>query len=60
MKILKQCGFVLVMWPWQLLEEWPEACGSLTVVSAVIMHSFGTDPIRNPAIWLVESQNQVN
>ena len=24
------------------------------------MHGFGTDPIRNPTIWLVESRNQVN
>ena len=32
-----------------------EACGSLTVVGAGIMHSFGTDPIRNPTISLVES-----
>ena len=41
-------------------EEWPEACGSLTVVGAGTKHSFGTDPIRNPTIWLAESRNQVN
>ena len=40
-------------------EEWPEACGSLTVVGAGTKHGFGTDPIRNPTIWLVESRNQV-
>ena len=48
------------MWPWQLPEEWPEACGSLTVVGAATKHGFGTDPIRNPTIWLAESRNQVN
>ena len=36
-----------------LPEEWPEACGSLTVVGAGTKHGFGTDPIRNPTIWLV-------
>ena len=41
-----------------VLEEWPEACCSLNVVSARIMHGFGTDPIRNPTIWLLESWNQ--
>ena len=44
----------------QLPEEWPEACGSLAVVGAAIKHGFGTDPIRNPTIWLAESRNQVN
>ena len=29
--------FVLVMWPWRLPEEWPEICGSLTVVGAETM-----------------------
>ena len=38
-------------------EEWPEG---LTVVGAGTKHGFGTDPIRNPVIWLVESRNQVN
>ena len=52
--------FVLVTWPWRLPEEWPEACGSLTVIGAGIMHGFGTDPIRNQTIWLMESRNQVN
>ena len=32
----------------------------LTEVGAGTMHGFGTDPIRNLAIWLVENQNQVN
>ena len=41
-------------------EEWAEAWGSLTVVDAGTMHGFGTDPIKNPTIWLVESRNQVN
>ena len=59
-KISKRCVFVLVTWPWRLPEEWPVACGSLTVVGAGTMHGFGTDPIRNPTIWLVESRNQVN
>ena len=59
-EISKRCVFVLVTWPWRLPEEWPEACSSLTVVGAGTMHGFGTDPIRNPTIWLVESQNQVN
>ena len=52
--------FVLVTWPWRLPEEWPEACGSLTVVGAGTKHGFGIDPIRNPTIWLAESRNQVN
>ena len=26
----------------------------------ITQHGFGTDPIRNPTIWLVESRNQVN
>ena len=56
----KRCVFVLVTWPWRLPEEWPEACGSLTVVGAGTKHGFGTDLIRNPTIWLVENQNQVN
>ena len=59
-KISKRCVFVLVTWPWRLPEEWPEACGSLTVVGAGTKHGFGTDPIRNPTIWLAESRNQVN
>ena len=59
-KILKRCVFVLVTWPWRLLEEWPEACGSLTVVGAGTMHVFCTYPTRNPTIWLVETRNQVN
>ena len=59
-KISKRCVFVLATWSWRLPGEWPEACGSLTVVGAGIMHCFGTDPIRNPTIWLVESRNQVN
>ena len=59
-KISKRCVFVLVTWPWRLLEEWSEACGSLTVVGAGTMHGFGTDPIRNPTIWLVGSRIQVN
>ena len=29
-------------------------------VGAGTKHGFGTDPIRNPTIWLVESRNQVN
>ena len=37
-KISKRCIFVLVTWPWQLPEEWPEACSSLTVVGAGTMH----------------------
>ena len=37
-KISKQCDFVLVTWPWRLPEEWPEACGSWTVVGAGTMH----------------------
>ena len=57
-KISKRCIFVLVTWPWQLPEEWPEACSSLTVVGAGTMHGFGTNPIRNPTIWLAESWNQ--
>ena len=65
-KILKRCIlifrfwciFVLVTWPLQLPEEWPEACSSLTVVGAGTMHGFGTNPIRNPTIWLAESWNQ--
>ena len=59
-KIAKRCVFVLVTWPWRLPEEWPEARGSLTVVGAGTKHGFGTDPTRNPTIWLVESRNQVN
>ena len=59
-KISKRCGFVLVTWPWWLPEEWPKACGSLNVVGAGTMHGFGTEPIRNPTIWLVESRKQVN
>ena len=59
-KISKRCVYILVTWPWRLTEEWPEACGSLTVVGAGTKHGFGTDPIRNPTIWLVESRNQVN
>ena len=31
-----------------------------TVVGAGTKHGLGADPIRNPTIWLVESQNQVN
>ena len=45
-KISKRCVFVLATWPWRLPGEWPEACGSLTVVGAGTMHGFGTDPIR--------------
>ena len=59
-KISKRGFFVLVTWPWWLPAEWPEVCGSLTVVGAGTMHGFGTEPIRNPTIWLAESQNQVN
>ena len=59
-KISKLCVCVLFTWPWRLPEEWPEACGSLAVVGAGIMHDFGSDPIRNPTIWLVGSRNQVN
>ena len=59
-KISRQCVFGLVMWPWRLLEKWLEACNSLTVVGAGTMHGFGTGPIRNPTIWLVESRNQIN
>ena len=44
----------------RLPEEWPEAYGSLAVVGAGTMHGFGTYPIRNPTIWLMESRNQVN
>ena len=29
-------------------------------VGAGTKHGFGTDPIRNPTLWLVESRNQVN
>ena len=29
-------------------------------VGAGTKHGFGTDPIRTPTIWLVESRNQVN
>ena len=42
-KISKRCVFILVTWPWWLPEEWPEACGSLTVVGAGTKHGFGTD-----------------
>ena len=59
-KISKRFVFVLVTCPRRLPEEWPEACGSLTAVGAGTKHGFGTDPIRNPTIWLVESRNQVN
>ena len=59
-EISKRCVFVLVTWPRRLPEEWPEACGSLTVVFAGIMHGFDTGPITNPTIWLVESRTQVN
>ena len=59
-KISKRCVFILVTWPWRLPEEWTKACGSLTVVGAGTMHGFGTDPMRNPKIWLVESRNRVN
>ena len=52
--------FLLVMWSRQLPDEWPEACISLIVVGAGIMHDFGDDPIKNQAIWLVKSQNQGN
>ena len=52
--------FCLVTWPWRLPEEWPEACGSWTVVDAGTMHGFGTDLIRNPTIWLVDNLDQVN
>ena len=58
--ISKRCVFGLVTWPWRLPEEWPEACGSLTMVGAGTMHGFGTDPIRNLIIWCAESQDQVN
>ena len=34
--------------------------GSLSVVGTGIMHCLGTDPIRNPTIWLAESRNQVS
>ena len=59
-KISKHSVFVLVTWPWRLPEEWLEVCGSLTVVGAGTMHGFGTDPIRNPSIWLLESRNEVS
>ena len=45
-EISKRCVYVLVTWPWRLPEEWPEACSTLTVVGAGIMHGFGTDPLR--------------
>ena len=59
-KISKRFAFVLDTWSWRLPEEWPEACGSITVVGAGTMPGFGIHPIRNPTIWLAESGNQVN
>ena len=49
-KISKRCVFVLVTWPWWLLDEWLE--GSLNVVGAGTMHGFDSD--------LMQSRNQVN
>ena len=56
-KISKRCVFVLITWPWRLPEEWHDASGNLTMIGAGTMHGFGTGPIRNPTIWLVESRN---
>ena len=56
-KTSKRCVLVLVAWSWRLLEEWLEACGSLTMVGAGFMHGFGTEPIRNLTNWLVEGWN---
>ena len=46
MKTSTRCVFVLVAWPLRLPEEWPEACGSLTVVGARTMHGLALSQLR--------------
>ena len=46
MKTSTWCVFVLVAWPLRLPEEWPEACGSLTVVGARTMHGLALSQLR--------------
>ena len=50
-KVQKSCVFVLVTWPWQLPEEWPEACSSLTVVGAGTVLALTQLGIRQSDRW---------
>ena len=54
--ILKRHGFVLHVTSVNTGSVQVTHCA----VGARTMHGFGTDLVRNPAIWLVESQDQVN
>ena len=49
---------MFLFWSSGWKNDWKR--GSFTMVGSGIIHGFGTDPIKNPTIWLVEGQNQVN